>query len=150
MDLTADSDVILGVPPAGALLSADGFGDAGSGGTISVLAGGKVSGNAGLTGAITAAGHSALLAGDFGGSGGTISVEAQTGPVTLGPGGNGKIAADGGPGGCGGGVTVSNDTAPAGITIGVPVSATGTGLDRGGGALVLDGQGPAGCPPGRG
>ncbi|TMB04977.1 MAG: hypothetical protein E6J70_03040 [Deltaproteobacteria bacterium] len=143
LDLTADNDVILGVPPAGALLSADGFGDAGSGGTISVLAGGKVSGNAGLTGAITAAGHSALLAGDFGGSGGTISVEAQTGPVTLGPGGNGKIAADGGPDGCGGAISISTDTAPAEITIGVPVSVTGVGLDGGGGSVCLDGQGPA-------
>jgi len=143
MDLTADNDVILGVPPAGALLSADGFGDAGSGGTISVLAGGKVSGSAGLTGAITAVGHSAALAGDPGGLGGTISVEAQSGPVTLGPGSNGKIAADGGPDGCGGAITISNDTAPAEITIGVPVTATGVGLDGAGGTVCLDGQGPA-------
>src|SRR5207302_9635871 len=62
IDLSADSDVILGVPPSGVLLflSADGFGDAGSGGSISVLAGGKVVGNAGATGVITAVGHSAL------------------------------------------------------------------------------------------
>src|SRR5439155_20060476 len=59
IDVTADLDVTLGVPPSGPVLLADGFGDAGCGGTIDVCGGGYISGDAGVSGAIRGAGHSA-------------------------------------------------------------------------------------------
>src|SRR5205823_3543295 len=77
IDVTADQNAVLGVPPSGPVLLADGFGDAGSGGTIDVCAGRDVSGATGVSGAISAAGHSATLAGDAGGFGGTVWLEAH-------------------------------------------------------------------------
>ena len=143
IDVTADQNVVLGVPPSGPVLLADGFGDAGSGGTIDVCAGGDVSGATGVSGAISAAGHSATLAGDAGGFGGTISLEAHAGSVAVGAGAGGKVAADGGSGGCGGALTFMTDAAPGPITVDVPVTATGTGGGGGGGTVCVDGQGDA-------
>ena len=143
IDVTADQNVVLGVPPSGPVLLADGFGDAGSGGTIDVCAGGDVSGVTGVSGAISAAGHSATLAGDPGGFGGTISLEAKTGSLAVGAGAGGKVAADGGSGGCAGALTFMTDAAPGPITVDVPVTATGTGGGGGGGTVCVDGQGDA-------
>ncbi|TMA43022.1 MAG: hypothetical protein E6J83_10885, partial [Deltaproteobacteria bacterium] len=101
--LTSDGDTILGVTPKSHFLFADGFGDAGSGGSIDVFAGGKIDSPAGMTQPISAVGHSAATAGNSGGSGGSITFEAESGLINLsGASTGGAIAADAASGGCGG------------------------------------------------
>src|SRR5439155_1441961 len=75
-------------------------------------------------------------------AGGTISLDAQE-SIAVGAGANGKIAGDGGSGGCGGAISFTTDGTPGPITIHVPVTATGTGADGGGGTVCVDGQGDA-------
>ena len=130
ISITSDNDTILGVSPKAHFLFVDGFGDAGSGGSVDVLAGGKIDGSAGRTGPISAVGHSAALAGNAGGSGGSITFEAETGIINIGgASAGGMIAADASTGSCGGSVSITQDTATGGaVTIAVPITITGPGF----------------------
>ncbi len=156
--LTSAGNTSLGPSPNSKLFIADAFGSgvitptsggAGQGGTISILAGGKVDGS--ILGAITASGHTALAAGTDGGDGGEVDVEALNGTVVLG-GIAGTLQADAGSGGFGGSVSVSNDAPPgAAMSLGVPTTALGPGtssdvvgansLAGEGGTISIDGRG---------
>src|SRR5439155_818265 len=123
--ITSDGDTILGVTPKSHFLFADGFGDAGSGGSIDVFAEGKIDSPAGMNKPISAVGHSAATSGNPGGAGGSITFEADSGLVNLsGASTGGAIAADAAAGSCGGSVSVTKDTAVgAAVTIAVPITA---------------------------
>ena len=146
ISITSDNDTILGVSPKAHFLFVDGFGDAGSGGSVDVLAGGKIDGSAGRTGPISALGHSAALAGNAGGSGGSITFEAETGIINIGgASAGGMIAADASTGSCGGSVSITQDTATGGaVTIAVPITITGLGSSAGTGT-TSDGAGGSLC-----
>ena len=146
--ITSDGDTILGVTPKSHFLFADGFGDAGSGGSIDVFAEGKIDSPAGMNKPISAVGHSAATSGNPGGAGGSITFEADSGLVNLsGASTGGAIAADAAAGSCGGSVSVTQDTAVgAAVTIAVPITVAGLGIsgstgttsDGNGGSLCVD------------
>jgi len=144
ISLDATGDIVLGVNPnGGPLLIADANGNAGCGGTIDVLAGGKVGGNNGVTSPLVARGSAAALASDGGGGGGMISIETQRGAVDIEGGSLGGIAADGGINGCGGDVCINTDTPGAKITTAVPISANASGPTSFGGCVQLCSSGAA-------
>ena len=142
VDIFGTGNVTLGTTSSGKLIQADGTGDAGSGGAVNVTAGGAIVGNAGSTDAISAVGSAAAIAGNGGGCGGAVSLEAEDGPVTLG-GTNGGLLAAGGPGGSAGSICVMTDTSSTDVTLDVPLNAGTTGANGLGGCITVSSNGAA-------
>src|SRR5437773_1294259 len=134
-------------------ITADGTTSTAGAGNIGITAGRKSGTTVVASGSITliggtssGVGHSAARAGNAGGSGGSITFEAETGIINVGgASAGGMIAADASTGSCGGSVSITQDTATGGaVTIAVPITITGLGSSAGTGT-TSDGTGGSLC-----
>lgn len=123
IDVTGDGDVTINAD-----LDADGNGDAGSGGSVDVLAGRKLV----VNGRLLTRGNGGT--GQSGGSGGSISAEAQYGDVDL----NANLAAEGGvPDGDGDEIAIAARGSIR-VATGISISARTDAGYGGGGSIALE------------